>query len=239
MERARDTGVNMGITADIGGAMDEGDSPLELTINNQTFYLTDSEPMGVVAEVIRNDMGTSLGIMVYDDITKQIHRFKSSQVVVRPDGNVTILPSWFRKSREILHNIEPMEMAIPDLKRAKKRDVTLSPEAIAMATGTAPPEVQHYIDDVVILRSKLIGKLHVLVEKRESTQAQLKEISSPGLFDRTPIADRQLMIATLKRSLRLNEHTINAMHDFLVRLEGSPIFPRDMSYRALFKDIPP
>ncbi|MCK4970470.1 MAG: hypothetical protein KAS77_08085, partial [Thermoplasmata archaeon] len=211
------------------------DSPLEISVNNEAFFLADTEPMGVVAEVIRNDMGDSLGIVVYDDITKQVHRFRSSQLVVRPDGNVTVLPSWFRKSREILRSIEPMEQSIPVIRKAKRKGMKLTEDQAALATSDAPAEVQRFIDEAVILRSQLIGKLHGLSEKQKAAQAQLHDLANPGLFDRTPEADRVLMIATLKRSNRLNEQTIHAMRDFLISMDTSYLFPKDPRYRSLFK----
>ena len=125
------------------------DIPLEMSVNNEAFFLADVEPMGVVAEVIRNDMGDSLGIVVYDDITKQVHRFRSSQLVVRPEGNVTVLPSWFRKSREILRSIGPMEQAVPALKKAKRKGLKLTDVQAAQATSEAPAEVQRFIDEAV------------------------------------------------------------------------------------------
>ncbi len=204
-------------------------------MGNEAFYLADTEPMGVVAEVIRNDMGDSLGIMVYDDITRQVHKFRAKQLVVRPDGNVTVLPSWFRKSRDILKNIGPMEEAVPTIRKARRKGIRLSDEDAAKATSSAPPEVQRFIDEAVILRSQLIGKLHGLFEKQAATEAQLREATSPGLFDRTPEADRVLIIATHKRSLRLNNQTIGAMRDFLVQMDTSHLFPKDPRYRSLFK----
>ncbi len=217
-----------------GQVLDE-DIPLEMSVNNEAFFLADVEPMGVVAEVIRNDMGDSLGIVVYDDITKQVHRFRSSQLVVRPDGNVTVLPSWFRKSREILRSIEPMEQSIPLIRKAKRKGMKLTEEQAAQATSEAPADVQRFIDEAVILRSQLIGKLHRLSEKQKAAQAQLHDLANPGLFDRTPEADRVLMIATFKRSNRLNEQTIHAMRDFLISMDTSYLFPKDPRYRSLFK----
>ena len=183
-------------SAGIESTLPSEESPLELSINNNAYYLADPEPMGVVAEVIRNDMGDSLGIMVYDDETRQVHKFRSSQLVVRPDGNVTVLPSWFKRSREMLRNVETMEEAVPAIKKARRRGMRLSDEDAAKATSTASPEVQRFIDEAVILRSQLIGKLHGLIQKQEATDAQLKELTSVGLFDRTPDEDRVLMIAT-------------------------------------------
>jgi hypothetical protein len=236
MERARFKGLEMVSTAGTEGTFPPAEeSPLEMTINNGAYFLADTEPMGVVAEVIRNDMGDALGVMVYDDSTKQIHRFKRSQIVVRDDGNVTVLPSWFRKSREIIRSIGPMEDAIPELKKAKRKGVLLSEEQAVAATSSASPEVQRFIDEAVILRSQLIGKLHGLTNKREATEAHLRDLTSPGLFDRTPEADRKLLIATLKRSHRLNEQTINAMRDFLVSMDTSYLFPKDPRYRSLFR----
>ena len=211
------------------------DSPLEFSVNNEAFFLADLEPMGVVAEVIRNDMGDSLGIVVYDDTTKQVHKFRASQLVVRPDGNVTVLPSWFRKSREILRSIGPMEQAIPVIRKAKRKGVKLTDEQAAQATSEAPAEVQRFIDEAVILRSQIIGKLHGLFEKQKTTQTQLRDVTNPGLFDRTPEGDRFLILATLKRSRRLNEQTIHAMRDFLISMDASYLFPKDPRYRSLFK----
>ena len=221
-------------SAGIESTFPDEESPLELTVNNEAFFLADTEPMGVVAEVIRNDMGDSLGIIVYDDTTRQVHKFRSSQLVVRPDGNVTVLPSWFKRSREILRNIEPMEQAVPAIKRARKKGIRLSEEEAAQATSDAPAEVQRYIDEAVILRSQLIRKLHGLFQKQTATDAQLRDLGSPGLFDRTSVEDRRLQISTLKRSHRLNLQTINAMRDFLVHLDTSYLFPKDPRYRALF-----
>jgi hypothetical protein len=235
MELHHTKGLAMGTTADIEATFDPGDSPLELTVNNPAYYLTDGEPMGVVAEVIRNDMGDSLGILVYDDSTRQIHRFRATQIVVRPDGSVTVLPSWFRKSRDILRNVDPMEASIPALAKAKRKGIRLTEDQAAQATSTAPGEVQRFIDEAVILRSKLISKLHGIFEKQKASQAQLKDLLSPGLFDRTPVEERKHQIATLQRSVRLNEHTINAMRDFLVSMDTSYLFPKDPRYRALFK----
>jgi hypothetical protein len=222
-------------SAGIEGTIPVEESPLELSINNQAFFLADTEPMGVVAEVIRNDMGDSLGIMVYDDVTRQVHKFRASQLVVRPDGNVTVLPSWFKKSREILRNIEPMEQAVPAINKARKKGVRLSEDDAAAATSDATAEVQRYIDEAVILRSQIIGKLHGLFQKQTATESQLRDLASPGMFDRTPVEDRKLQIATLKRSHRLNDQTVNAMRDFLVRMDTSYLFPKDPRYRALFK----
>jgi len=206
-----------------------------MSVNNEAFFLADVEPMGVVAEVIRNDMGDSLGIVVYDETTKQVHKFRSSQLVVRPDGNVTVLPSWFRKSREILRSVEAMEQAVPALRKAKRKGIKLTDEQAAKATSEAPAEVQRFIDEAVILRSQLIGKLHRLFEKQKSALTQLRDLTNPGLFDRTPESDRVLMIATLKRSNRLNEQTIHAMRDFLISMDTSYLFPKDPRYRSLFK----
>ena len=235
MEQPRVSGLYTLTSAGIESTFPDEESPLELAVNNEAFYLADTEPMGVVAEVIRNDMGDSLGIVVYDDTTRQVHKFRSSQLVVRPDGNVTVLPSWFKRSREILRNIERMEQAVPTIKRARKKGVRLSEEEAAQATSDGTPEVQRYIDEAVILRSQLIRKLHGLFPKQTATDAQLRDLGSPGLFDRTPVEDRRLQISTLKRSHRLNLQTINAMRDFLVHMDTSYLFPGDPRFRALFK----
>jgi len=235
MEQQRVQGLAGLTSAGIESTFPDDENPLELTVNNEALFLADTEPMGVVAEVIRNDMGDSLGILVYDDVTRQVHKFRATQLVVRPDGKVTVLPSWFKKSRDILRNIEPMEQAVPAIKRARKKGAHLSEEEAARATTDAPAEVQRYIDEAVILRSQLIGKLHSIFQKQVATEAQLRDLSSPGLFDRTPVEDRKLQMNTLKRSHRLNLQTVNAMRDFLVHMDTSYLFPKDPRYRALFK----
>jgi len=217
------------------GTLASDENPLELAINNPAFFLADTEPMGVVAEVIRNDMGDALGIMVYDDATRQVHKFRASQLVMRPDGSVTVLPSWFKKSRDIIKNIEPMEQAVPAIKQARRKGVAISAEDAARATAAAGPQVQRYIDEAVILRSQLIGKLHGLFEKQAASEEQLRQLVSPGLFGRGSDADRQVQIATLKRSNRLNAQTIHAMRDFLARMDSSYLFPKDLRYRTLFR----
>lgn len=222
-------------SAGMEGTLAPDESPLELTINNPAYFLADTEPMGVVAEVIRNDMGDALGIMVYDDATRQVHKFRAGQLVTRPDGSVTVLPSWFKKSRDIIRSIEPMEQAVPAIRQAGRKGVGMSAEDAARATAAAGPQVQRYIDEAVILRSQLIGKLHGLFEKQATSDEQLRQLVSPGLFARGSDADRQVQIATLKRSNRLNAQTIHAMRDFLARMDASYLFPKDHRYRTLFR----
>ena len=120
-------------TAGTGDAFATEDSPLEIAVNNSAFFLADSEPMGVVAEVIRNDMGDSLGIVVYDDTTKQVHRFRSSQVVVRPDGMISLPLSDEVKAAG--RTVPELDRAITEALKAYLRFPDVSISLKKMAAG--------------------------------------------------------------------------------------------------------
>jgi hypothetical protein len=227
----------MGTAVEWEGAPQQLGSPLEAAVGREVFYLHDRTPMGVVAEVLRNDMAEPLGILVYDEASKETQRFKESQVEVRGDGRVLVLPSWFRESRvKVLGRVEEMEEKVPVIARARRRGKALTPEESAAAIARAPYDVQSYVDEAVVLRSELIGKLHDLMRRQDQSHQELTRVTSPGIFDRVPEADRRAAIAKARRSMRLNELTVFAIKDFLLKMETTALFPKDPRARAFFSE---
>ncbi len=227
----------MGTVVDWDGAAIEGGNPLEAAIGREVYYLHDRAPMGVVAEVIRNDMAEPLGIVVYDEASKEVQRFRETQVEIRDDGRVLVLPSWFRESRmKVLGRLEEMEAVVPVVRKARARGKALAPEEAASAVARAPYEVQRFVDEAVVLRSELIGKLHDLARRQAESKAELGRIQSPGLFGRGSEEERMASVARLRRSLRLNDLTIFAIKDFLLKMETCALFPTDPRAHAMFKE---
>jgi hypothetical protein len=230
-------GTPVGTVVDWDGAVVEGGSPLEAAIGKEVYYLHDRVAMGVVAEVIRNDMAEPLGIVVYDEASKEVQRFRESQVEFRDDGRVLVLPSWFRDSRvKVLGRIEEMEAVVPVVRKARARGKVLAPEEAAAAVARAPFEVQRYVDEAIVLRSELIGKLHDLVRRQSESRSELGRVQSPGLFGRGGEEERRAAMARLRRSLRLNDLTIFAIKDFLLKMETCALFPKDPRAHAMFKE---
>ena len=237
MERSEPGVSTLGTVVEWEGAPAAQGSPLEAAIGKEVFYLHDRVPMGVVAEVIRNDMAEPLGIVVYDEASKEVQRFKESQVDVRDDGRVLVLPSWFRESRlRILGRIQEMEDQVPAVRRARARGKSLPADEAAAAIARAPYDLQHYVDEAVVLRSELIGRLHELLRRQEATKAELARMQAPGLFDRMPLDERRTAVARQRRSIRLNDLTVYAIKDLLLKMETSALFPKDPRARALFKE---
>jgi hypothetical protein len=182
-------------------------------------------------------MAEPLGILVYDEASKGTQRFKESQVEVRGDGRVLVLPSWFRESRvKVLGRVEEMEEKIPVVSRARRRRKALTPDESAAAIARAPYDVQSYVDEAVVLRSELIGKLHDLMRRQDQSRQELTRVTSPGIFERVPEEDRRAAIAKARRSMRLNELTIFAIKDFLLKMETTALFPKDPRARAFFSE---
>lgn len=202
--------------------------------HGKPVYFEDTgEKIGIVASVITNDQGKTVGYEIKDvksDTTVHfpVEAFRQS------DGGLIFTPLWYSQAKEIVNELEFREKTLHELKDILLAGAVSREKIYGIVTKTHP-EIKKIIDEGIMLQESLIARLNDLELERIKVRKNLTRLTEKRLLKEIGRRDFAREVLEARKKIRIIEANIKRCKELNLQLARLPFVAK---YRETIREMP-